>query len=165
MIKLADDNQIEGGVPGKDILISDFSDPLFQEAFKQYFAELGVHVSDWDSLFKEMNDEGDNKAFVRTDLEGNIIGFIQFKPMLFSSCFFEETYGFIREFWVSENYRNAGSGTKLIGLVEEYFLKNGIYTSILTTDTAEAFYLKHGYFKATGCKAKNEDEVFIKRLA
>ena len=36
-----------------------------------------------------------------------------------------------------------------------------MYTSILTTDTAEPFYLKHGYRKAAGCKAKNEDEDIL----
>ena len=78
-----------------DMLISDFSEPLFQTAFQTYFSELGITVRDWDGLFREMNDEGDNQAFVRT---------------------------------------------------------------------AERFYLKHGYRKAAGCKAKNEDEVFVKRL-
>ena len=78
-----------------DVLISDFSEPLFQTAFQTYFSELGITVRDWDGLFREMNDEGDNQAFVRT---------------------------------------------------------------------AERFYLKHGYRKAAGCKAKNEDEVFVKRL-
>ena len=44
-----------------DVLISDFSDLLFQTAFKTYFSELGINVKDWDGLFREMNDEGDIK--------------------------------------------------------------------------------------------------------
>lgn len=145
-------------------LISDFSDPLFQSAFKTYFAELDIPVKDWNGLFREMNDEGDNKAFVRMSSDGNVIGFIQFKSIKFSSCFFEETCGFIREFWISEAYRNAGHGTELLRLTEDYFKKHGMYTSILTTDTAERFYLKHGYQKAQGCEAKNKDAVFVKHL-
>lgn len=147
-----------------DTLISDFSVPLFSNAFRQYFSELGINVTDWNSLFKEMNDEGDNLAFVRTTQDGTGIGFIQFKPITFTSWFFEETCGFIREFWVSENYRNAGHGTALIRLAERYFYDHGLYTSILTSDTAERFYLRHGYHKRPGCKAKNGDDVFMKRL-
>ena len=147
-----------------DVLISDFSEPLFQTAFQTYFSELGITVRDWDGLFREMNDEGDNQAFVRTADDGSIIGFIQFKPIKFTSWFFEETCGFIREFWISNANRNAGHGSALLRLAESYFKEHGMYTSILTTDTAEHFYLKHGYRKAAGCKAKNEDEVFVKRL-
>ncbi len=147
-----------------DVLISDFSDPLFQTAFKTYFKELGIPVKDWDGLFREMNDEGVNRAYVRTDADGSVIGFIQFQPILFQSWFFEETCGFIREFWVSENHRNAGHGAALLQRAEAYFKENDIHTSILTTDTAERFYRKHGYRKAPGCKAKNRDEVLIKHL-
>ena len=147
-----------------DVLISDFSDPLFQTAFQTYFSELGITVKDWDGLFREMNDEDDNQAFVRTAKNGSIIGFIQFKPTKFTSWFFEETCGFIREFWISNVNRNAGHGSALLRLAESYLKEHGMYTSILTTDTAESFYLKHGYRKAPGCKAKNEDEVFVKQL-
>lgn len=147
-----------------DMMISDFSDSLFQTAFRQYFSELGYSIRDWNGLFKEMNDDGDNVAFVRTALDGKTIGFIQFRPVKFSSWFFEETCGFIREFWVAEEFRNKNHGTALISLVEKYFLENGIYTSILTTDTAVRFYERHGYVKALGCKAKNQYDVFIKRL-
>ena len=147
-----------------DVLISDFSDPLFQTAFQTYFSELGITVNDWDGLFREMNDEGDNQAVVRTAGDGSIIGFIQFKPTKFTSWFFEETCGFIREFWISNANRNAGHGSALLRIAESYFMEHGMYTSILTTDTAERFCLKHGYRKAPGCKAKNEDEVFVKYL-
>ncbi|MBO4676125.1 MAG: GNAT family N-acetyltransferase [Oscillospiraceae bacterium] len=147
-----------------DVLISDFSDPLFQAAFQTYFSELGITVKDWDGLFREMNDEGDNQAFVRTATDGSVIGFIQFKPTKFTSWFFEETCGFIREFWISKANRNAGHGSALLRLAESCFKEHGMHTSILTTDTAGSFYLKHGYRKAPGCKAKNEDEVFVKLL-
>lgn len=147
-----------------DIIIRDFSNSLFQEAFKQYFSELGCTIRDWNGLFKEMNDDGDNAAFIRTAADGKIIGFLQFKPVKFSSWFFEETCGFIREFWVAEEFRNKNHGTSLINLAEKHFINNGIYTSILTTDTAVGFYEKHGYVKALGCKAKNQDEVFVKHL-
>ena len=82
-----------------DNLISDFSDSLFQAAFKQYFSELGLHIRDWDGLFREMNADGGNLAFVMTSDSGNVIGFIQFKLLKF-------TCGFIREFWVADEYRN-----------------------------------------------------------
>lgn len=150
-----------------DVLITDFTDPVFQAAFKQYFAELGINVRDWDGLFQEMNagSGGEkNAAYVRTAADGSAIGFIQFVPIRFTSWFFEETLGFIREFWVAEAFRGRGHGTELLTLAERYFLEHGIYTTILTTDTAERFYERHGYVRACGCRAKNEDEVFVKRL-
>lgn len=150
-----------------DILITDFSYPLFQEAFKQYFAEIGVTVKDWDGLFQEMNEENGgekNAACVRIAADGGVIGFIQFIPIRFTSWFFEESCGFIREFWVAEEFRRRGHGSELIALAEQHFLDHGLYASILTTDSAERFYERHGYVKAPWCKAKNHDEVFVKRL-
>lgn len=147
-----------------DELIMDFSNPLFQHAFKEYFSEIGINVQDWDDLFQEMNTEGGNFAFVRMAENKDFIGFIMFKPIVFTSWFFEETYGFIREFWVSEKYRGKQHGSDLLEIVEKYLIDQGIYSSILTTDTAENFYLKRGYAKLPGCKAKNEDAVFVKRL-
>ena len=150
-----------------DNLISDFTDPVFQAAFKKYFAEMNVNVKDWDGLFQEMNrgNEGErNVAYVRTAADGSLIGFILFIPIRFTSWFFEETCGFVREFWVADGYRSKGHGSELIALAERYFLEHGIYTSILTTDTAERFYERHGYARAFGCRAKNQDEVFVKTL-
>ena len=87
-----------------DALITDFTHPQFQAAFRQYFGELGIQVKDWDALFREM-DRGDagekNAAYVRTEEDGSVIGFI---------------------------------------------------------------YGRHGYARAAGCGAKNQDEVLIKRL-
>lgn len=150
-----------------DVLITDFSDPVFQAAFRQYFAEIGIQVKDWDGLFREMNlgDENErNAAYVRMAADGSVIGFILFIPIRFTSWFFEETCGFIREFWVAEKFRGQGHGSELIALAEAYFLGHGICTSILTTDTAERFYERHGYARECGCKAKNQDGVFVKRL-
>lgn len=154
----------EDGSLYTDTMLTDFSDPLFQAAFKQYFAELRYTIQDWDGLFKEMHDEGENVAFVRTCENGKIMGFIQCRPVQFSSWFFEATCGFVREFWVAEAFRNKGHGTALLRLAEKYFIDRGIYTSILTTDTAAHFYKRHGYANALGCKAKNQDAVFIKHL-
>lgn len=150
-----------------DALIFDFSDPVFQAAFQQYFAEMGVTVRDWDGLFREMDEgnEGEkNAAYVRMAAGGGVIGFILFIPIRSTSWFFEETRGFIREFWIAEEFRSRGHGSELIALAERYFLERGICSSILTTDTAERFYERHGYAKASGCRAKNKDDVFVKRL-
>lgn len=145
------------------VLLTDFSDPAFQAAFQRYFTEIGVNVRDWTGLFREMN-EGDNAAFVRTASDRTVLGFIQFCPIPFTSWFFEETCGFIREFWVSPEARGRGVGSGLLARAEDYFRGKGICTGILTTDTAAAFYLRHGYEKAPGCRAKNKDDVYVKRL-
>lgn len=154
-------------VKESDKLITDFTDPVFQTAFRRYFAELEINVRDWDGLFREMNAEvegNQNAAYVRTGLDGSVVGFIQFVPIRFTSWFFEETLGFIREFWVAEPFRSRGHGAELLALAERYFLEHGVCTAILTTDTAQRFYERHGYVRARGCRAKNQDEVFVKRL-
>ena len=147
-----------------DTLIRDFSDLRFQAAFQRYFAELGLAVRDWDGLWREMDAEGDNAAFLRTRPDGAAVGFIQFRPTLFTSWFFEETYGFIREFWIDPALRGQGHGTALLAMAEAYFLDHRMYTAILTTDTAPEFYARHGYMRAIGCRAKNGDNVYVKRL-
>ena len=147
-----------------DELISDFSDARFQAAFRQYFTELGLAVRDWDGLWREMNGEGDNAAFLRTGPDGETVGFIQFRPIRFTSWFFEESCAFIREFWVTPEARGRGHGSALLAMAEARFLEDGMRTAILTTDTAAAFYIRHGYERAPGCRAKNGDDVYMKRL-
>ena len=148
----------------KDILISDFSNVAFQNAFKKYFKEFGVEIKNWDALFKELTDESKNKAYVRLDENGTSVGFILFEIIQLSDGFFEENLGFIREFWIAEEYRNKGYGSELIKLAEEFFKENGICKSILTTDTAEHFYEARGYHRDRSYTAKNQDEVFVKVL-
>ena len=79
-----------------DALITDFTDAAFKRCFRQYFAELGIEVRDWDGLFEEMNADSGNEAYIRTDANGNVIGFIQFIPIRFTSWFlrrFAALYG------------------------------------------------------------------------
>lgn len=154
----------EEASPCSDRMITDFTDPLFTAAFQRYFSELGVRVRDWEGLFREMNAEGTNAAFVRTAGDGRVLGFLMFRPEPCSGRFFEETLGFIREFWVSEEARGSGHGTALLRLAERHLAQNGIRTSILTTHTAAAFYEKRGYQRAPACRARNGDAVFIKHL-
>ena len=117
-----------------------------------------------DNQHQEMNEEGGNEAYIRTAADGIIIGFIIFKPVPFSSWFFEETGGVIREFWIAEAYRSQGNGADLLKLAENRLAARDIHMILLTTDTAEQFYLRHGFQKAPGMKAKNDDPVFIKRI-
>ncbi len=164
VLRLSENTGIHHESEYQDTLTADFSSPIFQNVFKQYFSELGIQVRDWDGLFREMNEEDGNEVYVRTDADENIIGFIMFRPIQFSSWFFEETCGFIREFWIAESYRDQGHGTDLLKLAEDRLRVRDIRTIILTTDTAEQFYLSHGFQKASGMKAKNEDPVYIKRI-
>ena len=146
-----------------DLFITDFDNLVFQRAFKTYFAELGVNVSCWGDLWEEMN-RGNNVAFLKVDENQNAVGLIQCQIIESKSWFFKEHYGFIREFWVRKDCRNMGYGTQLLALAEQYFLDNEVVQSILTTDSAEKFYLKHGYKKRTDIAAKNNDAVFVKML-
>lgn len=145
------------------MLITDFSDTRFQKAFQLYFQELGINVSDWDGLFREMTEDG-NWAWLRLAEDGDVIGFIQFKPIALTNWFFEEKAGFIREFWIAEAHRRQGHGSALLGMAESFFADQGIHQTILTTDSAPAFYEKHGYRKNAHIQAKNHDDVYVKEL-
>ena len=145
-------------------LIKNFKDEKFQIAFKMYFDELGIAVKDWGKLFQDMNDENNNLAYVRADEFGNIVGFILFTVIPFSSCFFRTDMGFIREFWIKSDSRGLGHGTELLKRAEAYFLTQNIHRSILTTDSAEVFYIKNGYQKDCYILANNGDTVLIKAL-
>ena len=94
----------------------------------------------------------------------NVIGFIMSQPIVFESWFFEEKCGFIREFWIANDYRNIGHGSNLINQVESYFKKQEIFRTILTTDTAKDFNFKHGYNLQKSAKTKNGDDVYTKML-
>ena len=120
-------------------------------------------MTDWEALFREMNGGG-NRAFLRLGPKGETLGFIQFTTLPLTSWFFEETCGFIREFWVAEGQRGRGHGAALLKRAEDWFLFQGVRTVLLTTDTARDFYLRHGYAPAPACRAKNGDEVFVKHL-
>lgn len=148
----------------KDYYVTDFLNPLFQAAFKEYFSELGVNVKDWEGLFREMNNDEGTAAYLRTEENGSVVGFVQFQMGEMKHWFFSESIGFIREFWVSEKFRGQGHGTALLKLAEKYFLESNICKAILTTDTTPEFYLKRGYIKDCSYQAKNEDEVFVKLL-
>lgn len=146
------------------ILLSDFTDPRFRAAFQAYFAELGIPVKDWDGLFQEMNSEGNNHAYLLLDDGGGTLGFLEFQLTGFSNWFFEEPFGFIREFWIDPAHRRQGHGRMLLHLAENYFVEHGAYRAVLTADDAVAFYLANGYQKAPGIRAKNKMEVLVKNL-
>lgn len=172
-----------------DTLITDFTDPAFQTAFRTYFGELGCRVTNWDGLFAGMGethreytwthrdetgrvtsfaawmneDDGDH-AFVRKDETGAVTGFIQFITVDMGCWFFSAKCGFIREFWIREDLRRQGHGTELLHLAEDWLRTQGCLCAILTTDTAPDFYRKHGYAHEKAIEARNKDNVFLKRL-
>lgn len=150
----------------KSILLSDFTDPRFRAAFQAYFAELGVSVRDWAGLFREMDEEGNNRALLLPGEDGAAAGFLQFQMNRFSSWFFEEPFGFIREFWVAPARRRRGIGSALLRQAEEAFLEEGARRALLTADAGAAgFYLARGYRRAPGIRAKNRMEVLVKDLS
>lgn len=147
------------------ILLTSFTDPRFRSAFQVYFTELDISVKDWAGLFQEMDQEGNNLAFLLPDGAEEAKGFLQFQMTSFSNWFFEEPLGFIREFWVRPACRRQGYGSLLLKRTEAYFLERGAYRAILTADPgAVDFYLARGYEKAPGVTAKNNMEVLTKTL-
>lgn len=147
------------------ILISDFTDPRFRTAFQTYFIELGAHIKDWDGLFREMNEDGNNSAYLALDASDTAIGFLQFQLTAFTNWFMEEKLGFIREFWVDPAHRGRGLGTELLSMTERYLKEHSAYRAVLTSDNAIGFYLARGYIKSPGISAKNKMEVLSKDLS
>lgn len=173
-----------------DTLITDFSDSAFQTAFRQYFAEIGCQVTNWNGLFAGMSECGrdytwtrrdENEqvtafiagmsaverdhAWVRRDEEGRVTGFIQFTVTDMSSWFFFVKCGFIREFWISPELRGQGHGSRLLHMAEDWLRAQGCACALLTTDTAPDFYRRHGYALQRGIEARNRADVFLKPLA
>lgn len=146
-----------------DILLSSFTDGRFRSAFQRYFAELGIAVRDWDGLFREMDAEGGNRALLRLTQTGETVGFLMYCLGSLRDSFFAERFGFIREFWVAEPWRGLGNGSALLALAEDQFAASEIRRVLLTTDTAEPFYLARGYARAA-LTARNRCPVYEKWL-
>ncbi len=146
-----------------DTLITDYSHPGFQGAFRAYFGELGVTIRDWDGLFAEMAASAE-PACLRQDDAGRVVGFILFAEMDMTGWFFTAKAGFIRELWVEEGLRQQGHGAALLALAEAELRRRGCAFALLTTDTAPAFYMKRGWTRAAGIQAKNKDDAYVKLL-
>lgn len=145
------------------ILIDDFTNMHFKGAFISYFEELGININNWDKLFNQMNEEIGNLAYLAVD-GASVVGFLQFRIDVLNNWFFTENFGFIREFWVKVQHRNTGIGSELIKHTEQYLLSKSINRVILTSDTAEHFYLTHGYHLDSSYIPRNELPVFVKTL-
>lgn len=148
-----------------DTLMTDFSDAALQHAFRTYFGELGVNVTNWDGLFAEMS-AGEDEVLVRRDESGAVVGFILFVASAVTAWrgFFQTRVGCIEEFWIAGAYRGQGHGRALLRLAEEHLVRQGCAYAILTTDTAPAFYEKNGYALQAGIQAKNGAPVYLKPL-
>ena len=142
--------------------ISEFSEPAFQTAFQKYFDELEIKVTDWAGLWEEMN-RGGNRAYLAQE-NSQVIGFLQFTEIQLTNWFFAQRFGFIREFWVDKKLRNSGIGTQLLEITEKYFRENGILQAILTTESANGFYVQRGYVKTEAIRAANRQSVYVKVL-
>lgn len=149
-----------------DTLMTDMTDAALQEAFRAFYAELGVQVTNWAGLFEEISASPDC-LFVRRDGEGRVIGFLLFAMMDAASAgrgFYTTRLGCVEEFWVAAEYRRQGHGAALLRLAEKHFMQMGCAYAILTTDTAPHFYEKHGYRLQRGIEAKNKAPVYMKAL-
>lgn len=141
----------------------DFADEALQAAFRTYFGELGIRITDWDSLFAEMS-AGEDAILVRKDEAGQVVGFIQFTTLEMSSWFFTAKCGFIREFWLREDLRCQGHGSALLRQAEDDLRAQGCMCALLTTDTAPDFYVKRGYSLHNRIEARNKGAVYAKLL-
>lgn len=101
--------------------VEDFEAEPLMSAFKTYFEEISGRERNWPMLFRQMNAEKDvTKAILRSDGD-TVAGFILFCPLRLSCPFFTESYGYVRELWVAPDYRQTGTGRRLMALAEQYF--------------------------------------------
>ena len=142
--------------------INDFRNQDFRLLLKQYFDEFDIKISNWDRLFEVINHDHNLAYLLYKD--GVAIGFIMFSIERSSHPYITERFGFVKEFYVDKNYQNKGYGSTLLNKCEQYLLDYNVYKVVLTTDTAETFYNKHGYKQAFSYISKNEDPVYFKIL-
>lgn len=149
-----------------DTLLNDCTHPALQAAFRAYYGELGVRVTNWDGLFAEMN-AGADRFLVRWNEAEELVGFL----MLVTSDavtawrgFFTTRLGCVEEFWIAPGLRRQGHGAALLRQAEALFAGEGCGYAILTTDTAPDFYCRRGYCLQKGIHAKNNAGVYIKPL-
>ena len=149
-----------------DVQMTDIADEALQQAFRAYYGELGVKVTNWEGLIEEISASPDC-LFVRRDREDRVIGFLLFAVLDAASAgrgFYTVRLGCVEEFWVAPEHRRRGNGTALLRLAEKHFVQLGCGYAILTTDTAAQFYERHGYRLQRGISAKNKADVYVKPL-
>lgn len=149
-----------------DTLMTDMTDAALQQAFRAYYGELGVQVTNWEGLFEEISASPDC-LFVRRDGEGRVIGFLLFAMLDAATAgrgFYKARLGCVEEFWIAPEFRRKGHGTALLRLAEKHFAQLGCGYAILTTDTAPHFYEAQGYRLQKGIAAKNRADVYLKPL-
>ncbi len=148
------------------MFINEFTDASnldFQFAFRRYFQEFGITVSDWNGLFKEL-EEG-QKLLLRKDPTEGIVGFIVYTDMKLDSWFFSVRIGFVRELWIDPRFRGMGHAKALLTAAERDFSRREIPYVILTSDTAGEMFLKLGYEPKPLIEARNGDPVYLKALS
>lgn len=146
-----------------EMSLSHFSHPGFRRAFERYFAGLGETVQDWEAVYRQMASSG-AQALLLCSPDGETAAFLLYAALPFSSAFFEGHAAFIQEFWIDPSLRGQGIGRHLLHRAEARFAARGLSLVLLTSDTAEEFYLRCGYRRAAGIRAKNDCPVFLRCL-
>lgn len=142
-------------------------DAAFQQAFRAYFAEIGIHLKAdtdvWDEIDASFHKE---QAVCVTLTDGSkVVGFIMIQPhcLTDSMNFFTQKLGFIRELWVAPDYRRQGLGRRLVRYAEQFFQERGICKAILTYEpSAIRFYQNLGFQADPSYSARNGERVITK---
>ncbi len=147
------------------IEINDFYGEAFKACFRAYFLEIGIRLREDTDVFDDITASYKNEQMRTLAIEdgGALAGFIMFQPEHLQGGFFEENAVFIRELWISPDYRRRGFGKLLIESVEERFKPQGAGKLLLTyQENALGFYEKLGFRPADTYKAKNNHRVIAK---
>jgi ribosomal protein S18 acetylase RimI-like enzyme len=148
--------------------LKNVKDQNFKKLFLSYFDELGVKLPDGYDVFSDIELSAKNEQMITivAKQHSEMIGFIMFQPeqLISSTKFFKQDTTFIREFSVLKDYRKTGIGTQLMEYVFDYCNKNNIHTIILTTHSAQEYYLRLGFVEDSSYSAKNKQIVYIKKI-
>ena len=140
-----------------------FADPAFRDAFRAYFAELGITVRDWEGLFRYLDASG-SCVLVHQHEDGRVIAFLLHSTKTMSSGFYTAQIGCIDELYVAPDCRRQGLGAALLSAAEELLTREGCGYVFLTSDSAPAFFTRQGYSHQPSVTAINGDPVFVKSL-
>lgn len=98
-------------------------------------------------------------------IDGKEVGFINYQVDSKKSDWCErQGWGFIREIYVSNDYRGRSFGGELVNHAEEKLRSRGIKNVYLTSDEADKWWIRSGYESSGEVSIKNKCPIYQKNL-
>jgi N-acetylglutamate synthase-like GNAT family acetyltransferase len=140
----------------------------FKEMFRTYFRnDLKINITDNElETVTHVISASLTSNITSLDMllfDGELIGFINYQIDHNTSDWCErESWGFIREFYITNNMRRKGFGTKLVAHTEKVLYEKGAEHIYLTTDESDEFWSSCGYKKSGKVSDINHSIIYEK---